>query len=125
MTNPVALNVIIEEQTVSVSTPATPAVNVSTISQPFTVVTLEGPPGPRGLPGSGVSVNGETPTGTQNGSNVVFTLANDFQSGSVRMYRNGIRGQEGYDFTETPPNQITFTTAPNADDAIIVDYYMG
>ena len=118
------LNVVIENDVIQVSAPAASPITTS-ISQPFTVVTLEGPPGPRGLPGNGVAVLGETPAGTKNSSNLVFTLANDFQAGTVCMYRNGIRGQLGYDFTETAPNQITFTTAPNADDAIVVDYYIG
>lgn len=120
----VELNVVIEDQVVSVSAP-TPSVNVSTINQPLTVVTLEGPPGPRGYPGNGAAVFGETPAGSQDGSNVVFTLANDFQAGTVAAYRNGLRGAPGYDYSETLPNQITFTTAPNADDAIVVDYYIG
>jgi hypothetical protein len=120
----VELNVVIEDQVVSVSAP-TPSVNVSTISQPLTVVTLEGPPGPRGLPGNGAVIHGETPAGTQDGTNLVFTLANNFQAGTVSMYRNGLRGTPGYDYSETLPNQITFTTAPAADDAIVVDYYIG
>lgn len=124
MTDPIGLNVVIENDVIQVSAPTASPIATS-IAAPFTVVTLDGPPGPRGLPGEGVAVLGETPAGTKDGTNLVFTLANNFQAGTVAMYRNGIRGQPGYDFNETLPNQITITTAPNVDDAIIVDYYIG
>lgn len=121
MTDPV-LNVVIEDLAVQVAAPTTPSVNVSLFSTPFTVVTIEGPPGIQGPPGTGTQVFGETPTGTQNGSNTNFTLVNHYVSGTVAMYRNGIRGKLGYDYTESLPNGIVFTTAPDASDEIIVDY---
>jgi hypothetical protein len=35
---------------------------VSTLTQPFTVITVEGPPGQTGPPGNGVFIARETPT---------------------------------------------------------------
>lgn len=120
MTNPVVLDVVIEDQTVSVSAPAA-SVNVSTISQPFTVVTLEGPPGPRGLPGNNAPVYGEVPTGTQDGTNATFTLANTYQDESTVVFRNGLAEQRGVGYTESSPD-IIFTTPPLSSDAITVNY---
>jgi hypothetical protein len=59
------------------------------------------------------------------GVNVVFTVANSYATGSTAMFRNGLRGQRGYDFNETPPDRITFTDAPFAGDLITVDYFVG
>lgn len=50
MTNPVVLNVVIEDQSIDVTAP-TPSLNTSMVSDPFAVVTLEGPAGPVGPTG--------------------------------------------------------------------------
>jgi hypothetical protein len=63
------------------------------------------------------------PSGVLNGSNTVFTLANNFVSGSVQAYLNGLRQKNvGNDFSETGANQITFVSAPISTDVIICDY---
>lgn len=69
--------------------------------------------------GAAGSVYGETPTGTLNGSNVTFTIANTPITGTVRVYLNGQRMPSGYSVSGTT---ITFTTAPISTDNIIVDY---
>lgn len=68
-------------------------------------------------------VTEETPSGTINGSNTAFTLANTPTAGTVRVYLNGVRQKSGAgnDYTITT-NTITFTTAPVSGDVIIVDY---
>lgn len=64
-------------------------------------------------------VTGETPIGTVNGSNAVFTTTYDFIVGTTAVYRNGLR--ESY-YTETAPNTLTFSSAPLSSDKIEVDY---
>jgi hypothetical protein len=63
-------------------------------------------------------------TGLRNSSNKIFTLSQNFVSGTTRVFVNGIRYTLGgsYDYTETGTNQITFTNAPDSGDLIVVDY---
>ncbi|UXA09627.1 hypothetical protein KXD96_28110 (plasmid) [Mycobacterium sp. SMC-2] len=85
------------------------------------LVVTPGAPGTDGIAGTGVSVFGEIPAGTPNGSTTVFTCANNFQSGSTRVYRNGLREERGLGYSESTPS-IIFTTAPLGADVITVDY---
>lgn len=93
----------------------------------FTTPVLRGPkggdgePGIQGPPGDGGLIAAEVPTGTRNGSNTTFTLANAFQTGSTSVYRNGVLEQPTVGYTESSP-QIIFTTAPLGDDVITVSY---
>ncbi len=68
-------------------------------------------------------VNDETPTGTVNGSNTAFTLANTPKSGTLKVYVNGQRMQSGSgnDYTLSGVT-ITFTTAPPTNSVILCDY---
>jgi hypothetical protein len=68
-------------------------------------------------------VTEETPSGTINGSNTTFTLANTPTSGTVKLYLNGVRQKSGAgnDYTIST-NTITMTTAPVSGDVLIVDY---
>lgn len=63
-------------------------------------------------------------TGSRNSVNKVFTLRNNYLSGTTRVFINGVRLTLGasYDYVETAPNQITFTNAPDNGDLITVDY---
>lgn len=63
-------------------------------------------------------------TGNRNSVNKVFTLRNNYISGTTRVFINGVRLTPGsqYDYVETAPNQITFTNAPDNGDLITVDY---
>lgn len=63
-------------------------------------------------------------TGSRNGVNKLFTLSQNFISGTTRVFVNGIRYTPGasYDYVETGTNQITFTNAPDGGDLIVVDY---
>ena len=68
-------------------------------------------------------VSNEVPTGSVNGSNTVFTLANSPRSGTVRVFQNGMRlfVGAGNDYTISG-STITFVTAPTTGDNLIVDY---
>ena len=71
--------------------------------------------------GSSAFVDGETPSGLVNDSNTVFTLANTPVVGSVKVYLNGVRMKVTEDYTISGTT-LTFTTAPQTDDNILVDY---
>ena len=72
---------------------------------------------------SGVLVNNEVPSGTDNGSNVTFTLANTPVAGSEHLYLNGARQLvgAGNDYTISG-DTITFATAPPTGSNLVVDY---
>lgn len=85
------------------------------------IVATPGPPGPPGPPGDGTGVFGETPTGTKDGVNTAFTLAEIPQPTSVAVYRNGLREHLDVGYTVSGPT-VTFSTAPLSSDEICVDY---
>lgn len=68
-------------------------------------------------------VTDETPSGTVNGSNASFTIANTPVSGTVRVYLEGLRLVVGsgndYTFSGTT---ITMTTAPLTGERLRADY---
>lgn len=68
-------------------------------------------------------VDDETPTGTVNGVNKVFTIKNiPNPVSSLKVYVNGQRMRaSGVDFTFAGVT-ITFVTAPPTDSVILVDY---
>jgi hypothetical protein len=71
--------------------------------------------------------DGETPGGTVNGSNVVFTLVNaPSPASSLTLYRNGIMQKLGLDYTISG-TAITFTPAatPQTGDTLLASYRMG
>jgi hypothetical protein len=65
----------------------------------------------------------ETPSGSVNGSNTAYTLANTPVSGTVMVFLNGLLQDEGGsdDYTIST-NTITFNTAPISGDKIRVTY---
>jgi hypothetical protein len=70
---------------------------------------------------AGTDVYNEEPSGTQNGSNTDFTLADTPISGTVRVYLNGLRQTPTDDYSVST-DTITFTTAPISNDVILIDY---
>ena len=68
-------------------------------------------------------VTEETPSGSINGSNTAYTLANTPTSGTLKLYLNGIRLKSGAgnDYTLST-NTITMTTAPISGDVLLADY---
>jgi hypothetical protein len=68
-------------------------------------------------------IYGEVPTGSVNGVNTTFTLANTPSSATVQVHQNGIRLNvgAGNDYTVSG-GTITMLTAPLTGDVILVDY---
>lgn len=69
-------------------------------------------------------IQNEVPGGSVNGSNTAFTLASatGMVTGSLRVYKNGIRLKGGgNDFTETSTG-FTMTTAPATGTPLLADY---
>lgn len=68
-------------------------------------------------------VTEETPSGSINGSNTSFTLANTPTAGTLKLYLNGVRLKSGAgnDYTLSTAT-ITMTTAPISGDVLIADY---
>lgn len=64
----------------------------------------------------------ETPAGSVNSSNTVFTTAAAYKTGSLAVYLNGLRQKKTADYTETTSTTFTFTTAPTTGDSVCVDY---
>lgn len=66
-------------------------------------------------------VDNETPSGTVNSSNTSFTLANTPITGTVKVYKNGLRQTLTTDYTISGTT-ITFVTAPSTGAVLKVDY---
>lgn len=69
-------------------------------------------------------VNMETPSGTINGSNDAFSLANSPVSGSVMLFLNGVllEAGSGNDYTISGTS-ITMATAPSSGDKLRATYF--
>ena len=65
----------------------------------------------------------EVPSGTVNGSNTTFTLADTPSSGTLQLYVNGFRFKvgAGEDYTLSGAT-ITMLTAPPTNSIILADY---
>lgn len=76
-------------------------------------------------PTGGTAVWSESPSGTINGSNTDFTIAHTPASGTLRVYKNGIRQHSGAgnDYTLATAT-ITFLTGnlPQTGDTLLADY---
>lgn len=57
-----------------------------------------------------------------NGSNTVFTVPEAYQTGSIRVYWNGVRQIVNETFTETSSTTFTTSFTPQNGDYITVDY---
>lgn len=73
--------------------------------------------------GAGNSVFSETPSGSVDGVNDTFILANPAVDGTVRVYRNGVRLAPGEDYAASVAT-ITFESdaIPQTGDRLLVDY---
>lgn len=72
----------------------------------------------------GSSIWGEEPDGVRDGSNKIFTTANNFIATTTRVYFNGLRRAIGAtkDYTETGVNEITFNYNIPAIGNLLIDY---
>lgn len=92
------------------------------VSPSPTVAVIVAAPGPRGLqgpPGEGSPIVGEILTGTQDGVNIVFTTAGPYRTGTLAVYRNGLRETA---FTETTSTTFSFDDPPSVYDILAIDY---
>lgn len=66
----------------------------------------------------------ETPTGSINGINLVFSTIYNYRTNSTQLFMNGIRMKLGDDYTELGTNQIQFIigSVPFTNDSLIIDY---
>lgn len=88
-------------------------------------LSLLGPTGPQGATGSSAGTinfaDEEVPSGTINSTNVNFTVAHAPLTGTLKLYRNGVRLQRGVDYTLSTLN-ITFLFTPQTGDSLLCDY---
>lgn len=76
--------------------------------------------------GAGTYVNGEVPSGTINGSNPTFTLANTPTPNTESLYKNGARLQRGNsnDYTISGATiTINAGVIPSGSDELLCDYW--
>lgn len=66
-------------------------------------------------------IRNEVPGGSVNSSNVTFTLASTPASGSLRLYKNGVRLKITDDYTLSGTT-ITMVSAPLTGDKLLADY---
>ena len=66
-------------------------------------------------------VYNETPSGTINGTNLVFTLANNVVDNQIAVFVNGVRQIYITDYTVLG-DAITFVVAPETNDILLIDY---
>jgi hypothetical protein len=64
----------------------------------------------------------ETPTPATNGSQVIFTVANAYQSGLLEVFVDGLLQTKTTDYTETSNTTFTFVTAPLSTETVKVNY---
>jgi len=67
-------------------------------------------------------VDDETPSGSVNGVNKVFTIERTPATGSLKVYKDGQRMKITEDYTFDNNKEITFVDAPLTDSIITVDY---
>jgi len=67
-------------------------------------------------------VPAETPSGTVNGSNVIFTLSN-IPEGPINLFLNGVRQELVTNYT-IDSDTITFVDAPVTGDSLVASYFI-
>lgn len=113
---------VIDEGTIVDVVAELPVVDVGVDDTVVSVITVDGPPGPQGNPGTNSPVFNEVPVGVKDGVNLVFETAEAFRPGTVVLYYNGIREEANESFTESAPNMIVLDFAPGPQDKLRVDY---
>lgn len=66
-------------------------------------------------------IDDETPSGTVNGSNTIFTISKAPETGSLKVYRGGIRLRVTEDYTFSGKT-ITFTIPPVTGEILLADF---
>ena len=57
-----------------------------------------------------------------NGSRTEFTVPEQYKSGSIRVYFNGVRQEIGNTITESGLDSFTTTFTPQSGDSLSLDY---
>lgn len=70
----------------------------------------------------GADMTEEDLTSDINGERTVFTVANSYEGGTLRVYWNGQRQVRGETFSETTSTTFTTTFTPVSGDFLIIDY---
>jgi len=100
----------------------------SVVGNPSDCVYVNGSSGPCGSGGSGSAYNfvdGDSPVGTVDGSNTVFTLNGvPNPTSSIALYRNGVLQKSGFDYTLSAGAAIQFAAAstPQPADVLLASY---
>ncbi|MGA2275915.1 MAG: hypothetical protein ABSH00_20400 [Bryobacteraceae bacterium] len=100
----------------------------SVVGNPADCVYVNGSSGPCGSGGSGSAYNfvdGDSPDGTIDGSNTVFTLNGvPNPTSSIALYRNGVLQKAGFDYTLSGSGAIQFASAstPQPTDVLLASY---
>lgn len=93
----------------------------SLVNNTFSSSSGSGSSGGGTVTNSQISVTGETPAGTIDGTNTVFTLAHIPITATMTVYLNGLFEVFGTDYTVSG-KQITFAVAPNPGSILSVSY---
>lgn len=67
-------------------------------------------------------VNGETPSGSLDSVNTLFTTTYPFRAKTLSVFLNGVRLMLGVNYTLNIPQQFILVSAPSPSDNIRVDY---
>lgn len=77
-----------------------------------------------GIISGGTEVNfsdEETPSGTINGTNLVFTIAHTPTNGTLKLYKNGLRLKRGTDYTISSAT-VTMLYTVDVGSILVCDY---
>lgn len=76
------------------------------------------------MPGTNSIVSDETPTGTVNGINKLFTTSQKYVPNSLQLFIRGVKQARGVHFVETDPatGKFTVSDAPITGDNMLVTY---
>jgi hypothetical protein len=66
----------------------------------------------------------QTPTPATNGTQKLFTLpsGDEYVSGLLEVYLDGLMQAKGVDYAETSSTTFTMTDAPDSDEALRINY---
>tara|TARA_Y100000401_G_scaffold33531_2_gene24932 strand:- start:18800 stop:19060 length:261 start_codon:yes stop_codon:yes gene_type:complete len=70
----------------------------------------------------GSALSKENLTNQINGFRTQFTISEEIQAGSLRVYWNGVRQVESTSFNENTVTTFTTTFTPQSGETIVVEY---
>lgn len=72
--------------------------------------------------GTGEEMKKANLTSQVDGINQVFTVPEDYETNSLRVYHNGVRQVKNVSYSETTSNTFTLSFTPVNGDYITIDY---